>query len=93
MGQTIDRYLKLLAFFIYYQTSIKKIIVGLNGEVLGYRDYGSTLTIYDSTIATYCRTYAKNALELILMVKFWVISIIIYIDHPNNNLQINSGLK
>ena len=74
--------------------------MGLNGEVLGYRGYGSTfitygstLIIYGSTIFIYGSTYAKNVLELILMVKFWVISIILYIYRPNNNLQINRGLK
>ena len=72
----------------------------LNDEVFGYRGYGSTFTtygstliIYGSTIATYGSTYAKNVLKLILMVKIWAISIILYICHPNNNLQINSGLK
>ena len=74
--------------------------MGLNGEMFGYMSYGSiftaygnTLIIYGSTIATYGSTIAKNVLELILMVKFWAISIILYIYHPNNNLQINSGLK
>ena len=50
----------------------------LNGEVFGYRGYGSTFTtysnpstIYGSTITSYDSTYAKNVLELILMVKFW----------------------
>ena len=63
--------------------------MGLNSEVFGYRGYGSifttygsTLTIYGSTIAIYGSTYAKNVLELILMVKFWAISIILYIYHP-----------
>ena len=60
--------------------------MGLTGKVFGYRGYGSTLIIYGSTIATYGSTYAKNVLELILMVKFWVILIILYIYHPNNNL-------
>ena len=81
--------------------------MGLNSEVFGYRGYGSifttygstltiygsTLTIYGSTIVIYGRTYAKNVLEFILMVKFWAISIILYIYYPKNNLQINSGLK
>ena len=74
--------------------------MGLNGEVFGYRGYGSTFTAYGSTltiygcaITTYGRTYAKNVLELILMVKFYAISIILYIYHPNNNLKINSGLN
>ena len=74
--------------------------MGLNGEVLGYRGYsstfityGSTLISYGSTFAIYGSTYAKNVLELILMVKFWAISIILYIYRPNNNLQINSELK
>ena len=68
--------------------------------MFGYRSYDSTLTIYDSTLTihdntltTYGSTYTKNVLELILMVKFWVISILLYIYHQNNNLQINSGFK
>ena len=68
--------------------------------VFGYRGYGSTfitygsiLIIYGSIIATYGSTYAKNVLKLILIVKFWAILIILYIYHPNNNLQINSELK
>ena len=79
----------------------------LNGEVFEYKGFGSTFTTYgstlisydstiatyDSTITTYDSTYVKNVLELILIVKFWAISIILYIYHPNKNLQINSGLK
>ena len=72
----------------------------LNCEVFGYRGYGSifttygsTLIIYGGTIATYGSTYAKNVFELIWMVKFWAISIILYIYYQNNNLQINSALK
>ena len=68
--------------------------------MFGYRSYDSTLTIYDSTLTiydntltTYGSTYTKNVLELILMVKFWVISILLYIYHQNNSLQINSGFK
>ena len=68
--------------------------MGLNGEVFGYRSYGSTfttygstLTIYGSTITTYGSRYAKNVLELILMVNFRAISIILYIYHPNKNYK------
>ena len=37
--------------------------------------------------------YAKNVLEFILMIKFWDISIILYIYQSNNNLQINNRLR
>ena len=43
---------------------------GYRGYGSKFNNYGSTLIIYGSTFNTYGSTYAKNVLELILMIKF-----------------------